>query len=121
MFRAGGPKDATRYQGNGAMPTTIGAGFRVKGDISCDGDIEIEGSVQGNVWCRSLTVGGSCYIQGDVSAERVKIQGKIAGNVRAKSIELASSARVAGDLFHDSLTVESGAFINGHCRRLSAS
>lgn len=103
------------------MPTIIGADFRVKGDISCQGDIQLEGTVEGNVKSLRLTVGESGAVHGDVNAETVKVQGKILGTIRAKTVELSGSAHVTGDILHESLTVENGAFINGHCRRLTAS
>lgn len=103
------------------MPTIIGADFRVKGDISCEGDVQLEGTVEGNVKSLRLTVGESGAVHGDVNAETVKVQGKIIGTVRAKTVELAGSAHVTGDILHESLTVDNGAFLNGHVRRLTAS
>lgn len=103
------------------MPTIIGADFRVKGDISCEGDIQLEGTVEGNIKSLRLTVGESGAVHGDVSAEVVKVQGKIVGTIRAKTVELAGTGHVTGDILHESLTVENGAFLNGHCRRLTAS
>ncbi len=102
------------------MPTIIGADFRVKGDISCEGDIQLEGTVDGNVKSLRLTVGPSGAVHGDVNAESVRVQGKIVGTVRAKSVELAGTGHVTGDILHEALTVENGAFLNGHCRRLTA-
>lgn len=103
------------------MPTIIGADFRVKGDISCEGDIQLEGTVEGNIKSLRLTVGEPGAVHGDVNAETVKVQGKIVGTVRAKTVELAGTAHVTGDILHETLTVENGAFLNGHCRRLTAS
>jgi len=102
------------------MPTIIGADFRVKGDISCEGDIQLEGTVDGNIKSLRLTVGPSGAVHGDVNAESVRVQGKIVGTIRAKSVELAGTGHVTGDILHEALTVENGAFLNGHCRRLTA-
>jgi len=103
------------------MPTIIGADFRVKGDISCEGDVQLEGTVDGNVKSLRLTVGESGAVNGDVNAESVRVQGKIVGTIRAKSVELSGSSHVTGDILHETLSVENGAFLNGHCRRLTAS
>lgn len=125
MFRKASTKSGARDPGNGsgrpAMPTIIGADFRVKGDISCEGDIQLEGTVEGNIKSLRLTVGEPGAVHGDVSAETVKVQGKIVGTIRAKTVELAGTAHVTGDILHETLTVENGAFLNGHCRRLTAS
>lgn len=101
------------------MPTIIGADFRVKGDIACEGDIQLEGTVEGNVKSVRLTVGETGIINGDVNAEDVRVHGKVVGTIRAKTVELAGSAHVTGDILHERMSVENGAFLNGHCRRMS--
>jgi cytoskeletal protein CcmA (bactofilin family) len=118
-----GNKSGARDQGNGSgragMPTIIGADFRVKGDISCEGDIQLEGRVDGNIKSLRLTVGETGVVQGDVNAEAVRVQGKIVGTIRAKAVELAGTGHVTGDILHESLSVDNGAFLNGHCRRMT--
>lgn len=101
------------------MPTIIGADFRVKGDISCEGDIQLEGTVDGNIKSVRLTVGETGIVNGDVSAEGVRVHGKIVGTIKAQTVELAGTGHVTGDILHQSLSVENGAFVNGHCRRLA--
>lgn len=121
MFRkANNSREHSDGSGRQGMPTIIGADFRVKGDISCEGDIQLEGTVEGNIKSLRLTVGPSGAVQGDVNAESVRVQGKITGTIRAKAVELAGTGHVTGDILHKSLMVESGAFLNGHCRRLTA-
>ena len=101
------------------MPTIIGADFRVKGDISCEGDIQLEGTVDGNIKSVRLTVGETGIVNGDVRAEGVRVHGKIVGKIHAQTVDLAGSAHVTGDILHERLSVENGAFLNGHCRRLT--
>ena len=101
------------------MPTIIGADFRVKGDISCEGDIQLEGTVDGNIKSVRLTVGETGIVNGDVNAEGVRVQGKVVGTITAQTVELAGTGHVTGDILHERLSVENGAFLNGHCRRLS--
>ena len=101
------------------MPTIIGADFRVKGDISCEGDIQLEGTVEGNIKSVRLTVGETGIVNGDVSAEGVRVQGKVVGTIRATTVDLAGTGHVTGDILHERLSVENGAFLNGHCRRMS--
>jgi cytoskeletal protein CcmA (bactofilin family) len=101
------------------MPTIIGADFRVKGDISCEGDIQLEGTVDGNIKSVRLTVGETGIVNGDVNAEGVRVQGKVVGKIKAKTVDLAGTGHVTGDILHESLSVENGAFVNGHCRRLT--
>ncbi len=56
---------------------------------------------------------------GGIKADRVDIQGSVKGQVDAASVNLTSTARMEGDLLHDSLSMEAGAYINGHVKRRS--
>src|SRR5260221_6227217 len=98
-------KSGTREQINGSgrpgMPTIIGADFRVKGDISCEGDIQLEGLVEGNIKSVRLTVGETGVVKGDVHAEGVRVQGKIVGTIRANTVDLAGTGHVTGDILHE--------------------
>jgi cytoskeletal protein CcmA (bactofilin family) len=105
--------------GRAGMPTIIGADFRVKGDISCEGDIQLEGTVDGNIKSLRLTVGETGVVQGDVNADDVRVHGKVVGTIRAKTVALAGTGHVTGDIIHETLSVDSGAFLNGHCRRMT--
>jgi cytoskeletal protein CcmA (bactofilin family) len=121
MFRSNksGGREQTNGLGRPGMPTIIGADFRVKGDISCEGDIQLEGTVDGNIKSVRLTVGETGIVNGDVNAEGVRVQGKVVGTIRAKTVDLAGTGHVTGDILHERLSVENGAFLNGHCRRMS--
>lgn len=126
MFRNSKPIAREQTNGTGkpstgrpGMPTIIGADFRVKGDISCEGDIQLEGTVDGNIKSVRLTVGETGIVNGDVNAEGVRVHGKVIGTIRAKTVELAGTGHVTGDILHERMSVETGAFLYGHCRRVS--
>ena len=121
MFRSNksGGREQTNGLGRPGMPTIIGADFRVKGDISCEGDIQLEGTVDGNIKSVRLTVGETGIVNGDVNAEGVRVQGKVVGTIKAQTVDLAGTGHVTGDILHERLSVENGAFLNGHCRRMS--
>ncbi|MBI3452656.1 MAG: polymer-forming cytoskeletal protein [Rhodospirillales bacterium] len=100
------------------MPSIIAGDFRVTGDVVSDGDIQLDGTVHGNVRTHTLTVGESGAVHGEIIAEAVRVLGKVCGPIRAKSVELARTAHVVGDIRHETLTIDTGAFIDGHCKRL---
>jgi cytoskeletal protein CcmA (bactofilin family) len=118
MFRKTS-KEQMNGTGKAGMPTIIGADFRVKGDISCEGDIQLEGTVDGNIKSVRLTVGETGIVNGDVNATEVRVHGKIVGKIKASTVELAGTGHVTGDILHERLSVENGAFVNGHCRRMT--
>ncbi len=47
------------------------------------------------------------------------MHGAVKGMVRAKSVFLASTARMSGDVEHESLAIEPGAYMEGHCKRIT--
>ncbi|MCP2670429.1 polymer-forming cytoskeletal protein [Maricaulaceae bacterium EIL42A08] len=91
----------------------------VKGSIVSEGEVQLDGKVEGDVRATSLTIGEEATVKGEVIAENVVIRGRVEGSVRARQVQLASTARVEGDVIHASLAIESGAYFDGHCKRSS--
>ncbi|MEE8333273.1 MAG: polymer-forming cytoskeletal protein [Alphaproteobacteria bacterium] len=103
-----------------AAPTIISSDIKVRGDLKSDGEIQVDGLVEGDVACRSLSVGASGVITGAVSTEQALVRGQINGEIRSGVVTLTKSARVKGDVLHETLTIEPGAQLEGHCRRLNS-
>ena len=100
------------------MPSIISPGLQVTGNLVCDGDVQVEGSIEGDVRARTVTIGQAGSIVGHTTAERVIVSGKVDGKISAPTQVLHPSAKVFGDIAHESLTIESGAHFEGHCARL---
>ena len=103
------------------IPSIVAAGFQVKGDIVCDGDIQLDGRIEGTIKTHTLTIGATGEVRGEVTAERVRVLGKVYGPIKAKAVELGRSARVVGDIRYETLTVESEAQVDGHIQRTDES
>ena len=108
--------------GNGAAATTvpsiIGPDMSVRGDLQSDGDLHIEGTVQGDIRVKHLVVGKDAVVRGDVEAASVRVAGSVAGSLRAREVVLTATAKMQGDIYHEVLSIEPGAALEGHCRRL---
>ncbi|WP_455373197.1 bactofilin family protein [Limibacillus halophilus] len=102
----------------GGVPSIISADLTITGNLHSDGDIQIDGQVDGDVLSRSLTIGQGAKVKGTVRADEVKIAGNLKGEVHAARVSITSTARVTGDVLHKSLSIESGAYIDGLCRRI---
>jgi cytoskeletal protein CcmA (bactofilin family) len=98
-------------------PSILSADLVVHGSIMSEGEVQLDGTVEGDVRAGSLTIGEEANVKGEVVAEIVVIRGRVQGSVRARQVQLASTARVEGDVIHATLSIESGAFFDGHCRR----
>lgn len=89
----------------------------VAGTVSCTGELDVLGQIQGDLHCSILMVGNTGHIHGDVFADHAHIDGRVDGNIRGKQIILGSNAHVTGDIHHASLVIEHGAIFEGKVRR----
>lgn len=113
------PTPATQARPSGE-PSIISADLRVVGDLHCSGDLQVKGNVEGDIKSRSVTIGEGAHVQGSVMAEQVHVAGSIQGQVQAPAVTVARSARVMGDIIHQTLAIEAGAYLDGHCRHLDS-
>ena len=94
----------------------LGASLHIKGEISGNEDLHIDGSVEGLVQLdeRKLTVGASAKLTADVVAREVVVYGSVKGNLRARDrIEIKKDGSVIGDLTTARIMIEDGAYFKG--------
>ena len=96
-----------------SAPSIIGSDVTIKGDITTLGEIQLDGTIEGDVRSASVTIGEHGAVQGVVTAEEVVVKGTVNGQIKGRNIRLEKTAKVRGDLFHETLSVEAGAFIEG--------
>ena len=99
----------------------IDSDTKVVGDVESAGDISLEGTVEGNVRCRALTLRGRPVVTGDVQADAVHVCGQFHGTLHARKVVLTKAARMAGDINYETLEFHEGAEFEGGVRRTSAS
>ena len=102
-------------------PSIISADLKIVGDLSGDGEIEIQidGTVDGDIRAKSLLVGETAHIKGEIVADSVFVHGSISGQIKSRSVNLAKTAHVVGDILHEGLAIEAGAFLEGHCKHMA--
>lgn len=94
----------------------IGKSISIKGDLTGNEDLVIEGTVEGKVDLPSneLTIGESGKVRADVHAKSVIVVGTVSGNVSAaERIEIQSTGLVEGDVRGPRLVIQEGARLNG--------
>jgi cytoskeletal protein CcmA (bactofilin family) len=96
----------------------IGADMILEGNISGGGEIQIDGTVKGDVRVEHVTVGDGGQIEGGVYAEAVEVRGRVSGSITAKQVRLYGACHVDGDITHEQLAMETGAFFQGRSLRL---
>jgi cytoskeletal protein CcmA (bactofilin family) len=88
----------------------------VKGEISGEEDLLVDGSVDGRIELgdRNLTIGTTAKVMADIIAGDVVVYGEVSGNVRARGrIEVKKEGSVTGDLTTPQILIEDGACFKG--------
>lgn len=90
----------------------------IKGDIKAQGNIRVEGRVEGTLDSKNkIVIGESALVIGQLNAEEAEISGKVEGEVRCAGVLfLKKSAIITGNIYTQKLVVESGAKFNGKCQ-----
>ena len=98
-------------------PSLLSNDLTIKGDLITSGDIQIEGTVEGDVRAHLVTVGETATIKGEIAADDVVVNGRVIGRLRGLKVRLTATARVEGDIVHKTIAIESGAQFEGTVQR----
>jgi len=95
--------------------STLGRSARVRGRISGEGDLRVEGQVEGDVTISGeLVIEDGASVTGDVSAGTVVVAGALQGDVAAGGpVAVRATAQVAGNLAGSEVSLEEGASFHG--------
>jgi cytoskeletal protein CcmA (bactofilin family) len=96
----------------------ISADATFTGDLISSGDVTFEGTVDGNIKCRCLTLSGQSTISGSVEAEAVHVFGTFNGEIHASKVVLSKTAKMLGDVFQETLEVHPGAWFDKTAKML---
>jgi len=98
-----------------STPAVIGAGTRVRGRVTGDGDVTVLGRVEGEVHLRgALFVGEGGHVQSDVDADTLRVAGTLEGNATVSGdVTILSGARVRGDVRGGSIVLQEGGELDG--------
>jgi cytoskeletal protein CcmA (bactofilin family) len=98
--------------------TIIGAGVVLEGKLTSNGNIRVDGTINGDVNANgNVTIGENGEINGEINAEVINIGGKVTGTVKAKEKSvLEAKAVLKGDLITKILVVEAGATFDGNSK-----
>jgi cytoskeletal protein CcmA (bactofilin family) len=94
----------------------IGKSIAIKGDLTGNEDLVIEGKVDGKVELpnNQLTIGANGTVKAEVQAKSVVVVGKVSGNIHGtERIEIQATGVVDGDVSAPRLVVAEGAVLNG--------
>lgn len=118
-LREGASRSNGRNGGNGNARShtvsVLGAGMTVTGDVSGEGELRIEGRVEGSVRTDGrVIVETSGEVVGDIEAKEVIASGKVSGTIKSSgAVRLESGCQVEADVEGVTISLEEGGIVNG--------
>lgn len=99
---------------NNAM--AIGASIRIKGDVTGDEDLVIQGHVDGTISLKghSVTISKSAKVKANIQASQIIIEGELAGDMNGdEKVVIRETGNVHGNIVAPRVTLEDGAMFKG--------
>lgn len=95
----------------------INEGTKIKGDVTANGDIRIDGELLGNISAKGkLVIGPKGRIEGQINCNNIEISGYVKGKVSGSElINMKSTSQIVGDIIAGKLSIEPGAMFSGSC------
>jgi cytoskeletal protein CcmA (bactofilin family) len=96
--------------------TRISKSVAIKGEVSCDEDLYIDGQVEGTIDPKGyrLTIGPNGRVKANITARAVVVQGRLEGNIQASDrVDLKQSATVVGDIVTQRISIDEGVTFKG--------
>jgi cytoskeletal protein CcmA (bactofilin family) len=94
----------------------IGPSITIKGDVTGDEDLVIQGRVEGKVDLaqHNVTVGANGRIKANIFGRSVTVEGEVEGDLHAEEqIAIRKSGKVRGNISAPRVTIEDGATFKG--------
>lgn len=110
-------KQQDSKEGFKEVETIIGPSVKVKGNFHGEGNIIVEGILEGSLkTAGSVLIGEKAKITANINANEARIGGQVNGNIKTKGfLELDPTAKILGDIECSLLFIAKGAIINGKC------
>jgi len=95
--------------------TIIGASIKVKGNFQGQGNIIIEGALEGSLKTASdVYIGNQAKIVANIESKGTVVNGEVRGNIKTKGyLAIGGTAKIFGDIQYGEISIEKGASVNG--------
>lgn len=97
--------------------TIIGESIKVKGNFSGQGNVIIDGLLEGSLKTKGIVmIGSKAKINANIEAQELIINGQVAGNLIIQDcLYMGKTAKINGDVECSQISIEKGAVLNGKC------
>ena len=98
---------------SGFSKSVLAADLAITGEVISSSAIEVLGKIDGKITAKSLTVGVEGRVKGSISADNVDLRGTFDGTIATQSLSLRASCAVQAEVRYTTLSIESGALVEG--------
>lgn len=112
-------KPAPRPAPVASEPSYIARDTTVEGNLLSDGEIHIDGSINGMVRAHTCLVDARGEVRGQISAEIVYVRGRVIGPISGVHVQIEKGAHVEGDVTNETISIENGAYVLGSIRHVT--
>jgi cytoskeletal protein CcmA (bactofilin family) len=102
---------------NGNNTSLIGIGTILRGDITSNSDLRIDGTLVGNIISTAkIIIGSNGSVEGDIAGQLADISGNVSGTIKVKDLlQLKANSVVRGNIHAGKLQIDPAAVFNGEC------
>jgi cytoskeletal protein CcmA (bactofilin family) len=95
--------------------SSIGAGTRIRGRVTGDGDLVVAGHIEGDITLRGdVTIADGASCASNVEGHAVTVEGTLTGDVAASgAITVGATGRLRGNVRGATIAIEDGASFAG--------
>ena len=97
-------------------PTVIARNMTVEGNLMCDGELHVDGTIIGSVRAGVCVVEATGSVTGEVHADALYVHGSINGPINAVHVRIYAGSQVKGDVYNETISIEDGAYLHGSIR-----
>jgi cytoskeletal protein CcmA (bactofilin family) len=98
-------------------PSIITADVMFEGQLVSSGELQIDGTIRGDVRAAAVAIDAHGVIYGEIVAEDVLVRGRVIGPIRGLNVQILNGGHVEGDILHQTISIENGAYFEGSMRR----
>ena len=106
----------------GSSINVLATGTIIKGNVSAEEDMRVDGLIEGNINCKGkVVISQTGEVRGHVICANIELAGKVTGNIQTMGVLVLKHTSIYhGELHVQSLEIEPGAIFNGTCKMMNA-
>lgn len=110
------PRESKSFTSPKENAAAIGASIRIKGDVTGDENLIIQGHVEGTIKVQghNVTISKTGKVKADIEASQIIVEGELLGDMHGEEkVIIRETGNVHGNIIAPRVTLEDGALFKG--------